>query len=239
MGSRVRPATSGAEQQTPPGKTGRLRLGLLLPTVRFFFCLFFKRSHLSGRTFATRNLVIRNPVPLPRGQRGTRVDGGGWGPDGGGGRPRGALRGQPTRTRARRLHGDRKTKRGLGTPAPNPGGDASSPRPPARLAGCWGRRWRGGRAAEARARGWGRPQRAAGEGRARAGFGCGGAGGGGGEGGRGGRLLAASIRGRRGEAPTGAVSAAGSGVSNVRGAAPAAHPGSGPRPGARAGECGR
>ena len=61
MGSRVRPATSGAEQQTPPGKTGRLRLGLLLPTVRFFFVCFLNAvTFRVGRSLhATWSLGIR------------------------------------------------------------------------------------------------------------------------------------------------------------------------------------
>lgn len=216
MGVRVRPETSGAEQPSPARETGRLRLGLPLPSVRFlFFCFLNAVAFRVGRSLhTTQSLGIRC---LCLGDS----EGPGWTEEAGdrsGGRPRGALWGQPTRTWARRLHGDRKTKRGLGTPAPNPGGDASSPRPPARPAGSGGWRWQGGRAAEARARGgagWGPgPERgsaaAGGEGGARprgvrmlrsgwrARWGRGG--------GRGGRLLAAFIRGRRGEAPTGAVS---------------------------------
>ncbi|XP_043334040.1 fibroblast growth factor 9 isoform X1 [Cervus elaphus] len=120
MGARVRPGTSGAEQPSPARETGRLRLGLPLPSVRFlFFCFLNAVAFRVGRSLhTTQSLGIRC---LCLGDS----EGPGWTEEAGdrsGGRPRGALWGQPTRTWARRLHGDRKTKRGLGTPAPNPGG---------------------------------------------------------------------------------------------------------------------
>lgn len=135
-----------------PGRRGGSAWGFSSSPCAFFVCFLNAVTFRVGRSLhATRSLGIQclclGDSEGPGWTEGAGGRMGGW-------RPRGALRGQPTRTRARRLHGDRKTKRGLGTPAPNPGGDASSPRPPARPAGSWGRRWLGGRAAEARAGSW-------------------------------------------------------------------------------------